>query len=601
MEKEKYKYKFSVIIPVYNVENYLEETILSVINQTIGFEDNIQILLVNDGSTDNSEEICLKYQEKYPNNIKYIYQENQGVSSARNEGIRHIEGKYVDFLDSDDIWDINVFEKVYNFFEQYQDEIDVVSCRQKFFEAKEGYHKLDYKFTENRIVDIKEEYKSIQLSTSSAFIKADAIKNYRYDIRLKYSEDATLIGQVLMNKLKYGILVDAVYNYRKRKNSTSALQIREGDKSWYFDTIEYGYKILIKKSIEKFRKVLPYYQYQIMYDIQWRLNVDTSSYLSEDENNRYKDLIIEMLQYIDDRIILEQKYLWKEYKILALCLKYNKDVRKEFTYEDSKVYFKDYKICNIKNNSLFKITNMDISKDKKLTLEVDINCFLPREEYNIILKTNDGKKIKIKEYGELDNRPSIVGNLDNCRNFKLNIPIDSKELDIFPVIEYKSVQRKVNIIFDQLGKLSNENENLYFTNNNYMIKFKDNKLLIKEVTKQQINGEKEKYIEYLKENHREDIVNLIKETDKKRVRRIYIKFDEEKIYIMKTLKKWNDKLIESKKWKLIMKNDTNKRLYILKSSIIVGSKKDVNLIIDEDEKYIKNLYKFKYVESKEGE
>ena len=68
---KEYKYKISVIVPVYKVEQYLEETIESVIHQTIGFK-NIQLILVNDGSPDNSEEICLKYKNKYPDNIIYI-------------------------------------------------------------------------------------------------------------------------------------------------------------------------------------------------------------------------------------------------------------------------------------------------------------------------------------------------------------------------------------------------------------------------------------------------------------------------------------------------------------------------------------------------
>ena len=104
---KKKEYKISVIIPVYNVEKYLEETIESVVNQTIGF-DNIQMILVNDGSPDNSEEICLKYKEKYPDNVVYVKQENAGVSSARNNGLKHATGKYVNFFDSDDIWDRNV-------------------------------------------------------------------------------------------------------------------------------------------------------------------------------------------------------------------------------------------------------------------------------------------------------------------------------------------------------------------------------------------------------------------------------------------------------------------------------------------------------------
>ena len=94
MEAQKaYQYKFTVVTPVYKVEEYLEETIESVLNQTIGFEENIQMILVNDGSPDRSEEICLKYQKQYPDNIIYLKKENGGVSSARNESFPHIQGK----------------------------------------------------------------------------------------------------------------------------------------------------------------------------------------------------------------------------------------------------------------------------------------------------------------------------------------------------------------------------------------------------------------------------------------------------------------------------------------------------------------------------
>lgn len=93
----KNQFLFSVIIPIYKVENYLSETIASVITQDIGFEENIQMILVNDGSPDNSEAICLHYRDAYPDNIIYIKQENAGVGAARNAGIPYIQGKYVIF------------------------------------------------------------------------------------------------------------------------------------------------------------------------------------------------------------------------------------------------------------------------------------------------------------------------------------------------------------------------------------------------------------------------------------------------------------------------------------------------------------------------
>ena len=96
------KYKFSIIVPVYNAEKFLEECIESVLNQSIGFKENVQLILVNDGSKDNSGEMCEKYFQRFPEDIIYIDKENGGVADARNAGMERIEGEYTAFLDSDD-------------------------------------------------------------------------------------------------------------------------------------------------------------------------------------------------------------------------------------------------------------------------------------------------------------------------------------------------------------------------------------------------------------------------------------------------------------------------------------------------------------------
>ena len=90
------KPKISVIVPVYNVDRYLEICIDSLINQTY---DNLEIILINDGSTDDSKLICEKYL-KLDKRIKLINQKNKGVSSARNNGIRNSSGEYIEFVDS---------------------------------------------------------------------------------------------------------------------------------------------------------------------------------------------------------------------------------------------------------------------------------------------------------------------------------------------------------------------------------------------------------------------------------------------------------------------------------------------------------------------
>ena len=134
----KSQYLFSVIISIYNTGRYLEEAIKSLINQTIGYS-KIEIILVNDGSTDNTESICLKYKKLYENNIIYIKTSHNGVSSARNIGLKYAKGLYINFLDSDDKWDCHAFENVYLFFKFYKN-IDIVSGRMKYFESNNNYH-----------------------------------------------------------------------------------------------------------------------------------------------------------------------------------------------------------------------------------------------------------------------------------------------------------------------------------------------------------------------------------------------------------------------------------------------------------------------------
>ena len=115
--------KVSVIVPIYNVEKYMDKCIESLINQTI---QEIEIILVNDGSTDNSGKIARKYQKQYPDKIIYLEKENGGLSDARNFGIPHASGEYIAFLDSDDYVELNTYEKMYEIAKE--ENSDMVEC-----------------------------------------------------------------------------------------------------------------------------------------------------------------------------------------------------------------------------------------------------------------------------------------------------------------------------------------------------------------------------------------------------------------------------------------------------------------------------------------
>ena len=120
-----FDYRVSVIVPIYNQEPYLEAAINSLIRQTIKPKE-IEILLIDDGSTDASPMICDEFANHYPN-IHVVHKTNGGLSDARNCGINNAQGKYLMFLDGDDTLREDTVEAVVDFFDKHYDEVDLVT------------------------------------------------------------------------------------------------------------------------------------------------------------------------------------------------------------------------------------------------------------------------------------------------------------------------------------------------------------------------------------------------------------------------------------------------------------------------------------------
>ena len=127
--------KISVIVPVYNTEKYLKKCLDSILNQT--YQD-FEIIIVNDGSTDNSDKIINEYIDNYSEKIKYIKKENGGLSSARNSGIDVATGHYIAFVDSDDYIDNNLFEKLLPYIEK-----NVELIKFKLIKVDENYNEIE--------------------------------------------------------------------------------------------------------------------------------------------------------------------------------------------------------------------------------------------------------------------------------------------------------------------------------------------------------------------------------------------------------------------------------------------------------------------------
>lgn len=478
----KKSFKFSIIMAVYNVEDYIEEAIESVVNQDVGFEDNIQLILINDGSPDNSHEICELYKKKFPENVVYYKQKNGGVSSARNKGLDFAKGELINFCDPDDILDSNVCSKVLNSLKKYSNNCSLVSLRVKFFGAREGFHPLDYKFNVTKYVDLNYDYDFIQLSSSSVFIKSKLIGDLRFDERVKYGEDSNLLNRILIKNPNYIVLSDAIYNYRKRESETSALDMSVNDVSWYINSLKYYLKDLLKYSIDVHGMVLPFIQFLVAYDLQFRLKSEvTAGVLSVKEFEEYELLVKDLLLSIDDNIFLAQKSMFIEHKVYAMKLKYGSDLK-----------FKILKNKLLLNN----IVAYDFSKKRVSTLNilnVDNGCLEITGEYNNFLGDDidlffldqSGKKYNVTFICDVDD-PVISGYNEKIlvkKIFKVKIPLDKIKKVTFNLSLNKSVTLlKMN--FEKFAKLTNLNIRNYYFSKGYFISYSKNTISVKkDVTK----------------------------------------------------------------------------------------------------------------------
>ena len=204
----------SIIIPIYNAEKYLERCLQSVITQTY---KNLEIILINDGSKDNSKKICEEFKNK-DSRIRLINKENEGVSTARNNGIDLITGEYVLFVDSDDWLEKEMCEILLNKIEK--EKTDIVVC---------GYNNYYENKNELEHIELKEYNKSFNYLISddntkyggfpwNKLMKKEFIKN-KFDTDIYYYENLLFFLKNSNINTKYSVVKECLYNYCINDNS----------------------------------------------------------------------------------------------------------------------------------------------------------------------------------------------------------------------------------------------------------------------------------------------------------------------------------------------------------------------------------------------
>lgn len=205
----------SIIIPVYNGEKYIKRCINSIIEQEIDF---MEIILINDGSTDNTQTICEEFVQKY-NNIKLINQENKGVSHSRNIGIQNASGKYVMFIDADDYL---VGHSLNNIKELLTGDVDVLRYSYILNDKKMIFTEKFFDLSRNRQKFFNEFFsKTNQNMSWGQAVKRELLKDIKFNKDIFYGEDE-LFNCQLYNKCKSIKYTDTVlYNYKQNDDSVS--------------------------------------------------------------------------------------------------------------------------------------------------------------------------------------------------------------------------------------------------------------------------------------------------------------------------------------------------------------------------------------------
>lgn len=254
----------SIIIPVYNVENYLERCINSILNQTY---KQFEAIFINDGSIDNSLDILKKYQEK-DKRILIIDKVNAGTGEARNDGLARARGEFISFLDSDDWYEENYLEELYKNLKENNSDISMCNLKVIYDDIEKNHNTNVYSFDK---IDIKEnpekilEILGMPVLWNKLYKRELIVKNNIKFPNYSFSEDVEFLYKLFLQVKIISKLEKNLYNYYQRSNSaTKKIEIK---------TIEQVKKVLINlenyvdKNYPENKKIFNLYKIQFLYSV----------------------------------------------------------------------------------------------------------------------------------------------------------------------------------------------------------------------------------------------------------------------------------------------------------------------------------------------
>ena len=290
----------SVIVPVYNVELYLEKCILSLVNQTL---QNIEIIIVNDGSSDGSQLIIDRYEAEYPSKIKAFTKENGGLSDARNFGIERASGDFIGFVDSDDYVSPAMFEEMLFLGEKNQAEM-VICNIQKVDEYENITQKLTQIPNMPEKIDLERHFSvfsDVSYFACNKLFKKELFETKRFKKGVHF-EDIQLIPQLLLECKTLAQTQNYHYHYLERSNSISKTHTEKGldilkaveDVESAFEKSQYSSKRVELKNFQILEGVYTFLAYLafVKDDATFKMMSEKLSLFIQQNDINFKDILI---------------------------------------------------------------------------------------------------------------------------------------------------------------------------------------------------------------------------------------------------------------------------------------------------------------------
>lgn len=474
----KTKYDISVIIPVYNTEKWVAKTIDSVLEQEYDIS-KIQLVIINDGSTDNSDNIIQEYAEKY-NNILYVKKENEGLSKTRNLGLKLSEGKYILFLDSDDTISNDTVKSIVTFFDKHYNEIDLVSYKIVPIVNNIPKTKLHYRYrylTKTGVYDLREKQNwFVSITTMNYCIKNKFKNNVQFDTSPGFfHEDQKFSMDIIKEKMKIGYVDTGTYWYLQQPASITKTSFYA---YYLFETTISFWENFFKQ----FKGDVPeYYQALFINDLNWK-NKAGILMPYQYEGKKFDEefgRVIKLLSQVNDDVILYHPGLSIYHKYYWLDFKDKKQSKKQvLTHRDAIAVEKDNKIILADSKIDIDLLKFRIVDNKiKMMICIKSAAFLYEKSIPKVVVAYDEEDIKLEEFAVRESSFSYFQCKEKCARFYLaELEINYKDVDMFKV--YISLHDNLissRFIFPKGTVFSDKLERYNYLQNGYIFTYQKNK------------------------------------------------------------------------------------------------------------------------------